>query len=163
MTDQSIEAQIDHILLLIDRYQTENIRSFSPKQSAVDDFAEHVHDFMQKTVWSEPCGSRFKSNAADGKRAPTLWPGSTLHYIEALREVRADDWDIRYDGNRFAWLGNGISQTEFDPTSDLAYYIRDHDNSPFASRSRRREIFSRSGSQPARILHRVHRPDVIYL
>ncbi len=116
---------------------------------------------MQKSVWSEECRSGYKNHSISG-RIPTLWPGSTLHCLEALRELRADDWDIRYNGNRFAWLGNGISQTEFDATSDLAYYIRDHDDSPLASRGRRREIFSRSGTQPARELHRTHRPTVVH-
>ena len=78
--------------------------------------------------------------------------------MEALRDVRADDWEVKYNGNRFAWLGNGISQTEFDPTSDLAWYIRSRDDGPYSSRRRNREIRTRSGSQPARILHRTLRP-----
>ena len=146
--------------MLIDRFQTENIHSFCPKTAAVDDFAEHVSHFMPKTVWSEGCRSGFKNHTISD-RIPTLWPGSTLHYLEALRELRADDWEIRYTGNRFAWLGNGISQTEFDPTSDLGYYIRDVDDSPFASRRKRREVFSKSVTQPARKLHRPHRPTVV--
>ncbi|CAD6587284.1 MAG: hypothetical protein ASARMPRED_003053 [Alectoria sarmentosa] len=141
---------------------TENIDSFCPKTVAVDDFADHVQSFMQHTVWTEGCRSGFKNNTVSD-RIPTLWPGSTLHCLEALRELRADDWDIRYHGNRFAWLGNGISQTEFDPTSDLGYSIRDHDDSPFSSRGLRREILSRSGTQPARELHRRHQPDVVNL
>lgn len=148
--------------MLVDRYQTENIRSFCPKTVAVDDFADHVQSFMQHTVWTEGCRSGFKNNTVSD-RIPTLWPGSTLHCLEALRELRADDWDIRYHGNRFAWLGNGISQTEFDPTSDLGYSIRDHDDSAFSSRGLRREILSRSGTQPARELHRRHQPDVVKL
>ncbi|KAF7509480.1 hypothetical protein GJ744_008043 [Endocarpon pusillum] len=156
-TLSAIEAQTDHILQMIDRYQTENIHSFYPKAEAVDDFAAHVRDFMQKSVWTEDCRSGYKNHSVDD-RIPTLWPGSTLHCLEALRELRADDWDIRYNGNRFAWLGNGISQTEFDATSDLAYYIRDRDDSPFASRRRRREVLSRSGTQPPRELHKTHRP-----
>ena len=144
--------------MLIDRYQTENIHSFCPKTVAVDDFADHVQSFMQHSVWTEDCRSGFKNNTASD-RIPTLWPGSTLHCLEALRELRADDWDIQYNGNRFNWLGNGISQTEFDPTSDLGYTIRDHDNSGFASRGRRRELLSRSGTQPVRELHRRYQPD----
>ncbi|KAL8672171.1 MAG: hypothetical protein Q9168_003370 [Polycauliona sp. 1 TL-2023] len=113
-----IETQADHILALIDRYQTENIHSMTPKATAQADFCEHVASFMKGAVYSEGCRSGHKNHTVNG-RVPTLWPGSTLHYMEALREVRADDWDMEYDGNRFAWLGNGISQTEFDPTSDL--------------------------------------------
>ena len=104
---------------------------------------------MQHTIWVEGCRSHYKNNSIND-RIPHLWPGSTLHYVEAMKELRADDWDIRYDGNRFAWLGNGFSQTELDNTSDLAYYIRDTDDSPFASRGKRREVFSKSGSQKRR-------------
>ena len=89
------------------------------------------------------------------KKRILLWPGSTLHYLETLRELRADDWDIRYKGNRFAWLGNGFSQTEMDPVSDLAYYIRDSDDSLFASRSKRRKVLTKSGSVPPRTLHTI--------
>lgn len=148
--------------MLVDRYQTENIHSFCPKSVAVDDFAEHVATFMQKSVWSQGCRSGHEKRTTRG-RVPTVWPGSTLHCLEALRELRADDWDIQYMGNRFAWLRNGCSQTEFDKTSDLGYYIRDHDDSPFASRRMRREAFSRSGTQPPRELHRTHRPTTINL
>ena len=157
-----LEAQADYILMLIDRYQTENIHSFCPKTAAVKDFAQHVLNFMPKTVWSEACRSGFKNHTISG-RVPTLWPGSMLHYLEAIRELRADDWDIRYAGNRFEWLGNGISQTEFDATADLGYYIRNQDDSPFASRRRRREVYSRSRTQPVRELHRPHRPTVVNL
>lgn len=137
-------------------------RTLAEPAIEVDDFAEHVAQFMQRSVWSQGCRSSFKNHTIGG-RIPTLWPGSTLHFLEALRELRADDWDIRYVGNRFAWMGNGCSQTEFDRTSDLGYYIRTHDDSPFASRGRRREVISRSGTQPARELHRTHRPTSVNL
>lgn len=84
-----------------------------------------------------------------------MWPGSPLHYREAMAHVRGDDWDVNYSGNRFAWLGNGFSQTEFDPTSDLAYYLRDEDDSPYASRGKRREVATRSGTQAKRVLHTI--------
>ena len=158
----TLEAQADHILMLVDRYQTENIHSFCPKPAAVKDFTQHLVHFMPKTVWSEACRSGYKNHTTSG-RVPTLWPGSTLHYLEAIRELRADDWDICYTGNRFEWLGNGVSQTEFDASSDLGYYIRDHDDSSFASRRMRREVYSRSGTQPLRELHRPHRPSVVNL
>ena len=148
------EAQADHMLQLLDRYQTENIKSFAPKSEAIKDFMSHTKSFMQRTVWAEGCRSSYKNNSIDD-RTPHMWPGSTLHYQEALMELRADDWDIRYAGNRFEWLGNGFSQTEFDPTRDLAYYIRDSDDSPFASRGKRREIFGKSGSQKPREVNAI--------
>ena len=127
------------------------------KPEAEADFEAQVATFMKGAVYSEGCRSGHKNHTTDG-RVPTLWPGSTLHYKEALREVRFDDWEITYEGNRFAWLGNGVSQAEFDPTSDLAWYVRARDDGPPASRRGRRELYTRTGSQVARELHRVHRP-----
>ena len=151
------ETQVDHILMLLDRWQTENIHSMSPKADAVEDFMVHMADFMAKTVWTEPCRSGYKNHKVEG-RIPTLWPGSSLHCVEALTDTRADDWDIKYTGNRFAWLGNGLSQTELDETSDLAYYIKNLDDSPYLSRGRRREVLTGSGKHEPRKLHEVYRP-----
>jgi len=147
------EAQADYILSFIDRYQTEPIHSFAPKAASVADFKEHVATFMRRAVWTDACRSSHNNHMING-RTPTTWPGSSLHYLEAMREPRADDWDIVYKGNRFSWLGDGVSQTEWEPTSDLGYYIRDRDDGPWASRWRRTEQVNRSGTQPKRELHR---------
>jgi hypothetical protein len=48
---------------------------------------------------------------------------SRLHFFEALREPRYEDYEIQYlHGNRFGFLGNGFSAREFDG-SDLTYYM----------------------------------------
>ena len=140
------------MLQLIDRYQTENIHSFVPKSEAIEDFVKHANDLLLETVWNEDCQAWYKNNGL-GNSGFKLWPGSSLHYFEAIKELRADDWEIRYNGNRFSWLGNGLSQVEFDSTSDLAYYITQRDESPYASRGKRREVLSRSGTRPSRELH----------
>jgi hypothetical protein len=96
-------------------------------------------------VWADPCRSWYK---AQGPNAPitALWPGSTLHYIEALREPRIDDWDIQYAGNRFEYLGNGYSQTELDETADWGYYIREYDDDGPLSTGAKRKLLSKSGT-----------------
>ncbi|KAF8902333.1 monooxygenase [Gymnopilus junonius] len=141
----AIEAQADYMLKMMDRWQTETIHSFSPKKEAVEDFVEWKDEYMKGTVWQEECRSWYKRNSVSGK-VTALWPGSTMHYLEALAEPRYDDWDIKYDGNRFAFLGNGSSQTEKDPTADWAYYIKNEDDGPYLSRGKRRKVFSKSGS-----------------
>ncbi|KAL2848869.1 hypothetical protein BJY01DRAFT_246093 [Aspergillus pseudoustus] len=140
----AIEAQADYMLQMIDRWQTENVHSFSPKEAAVRDFVAHKDVFMQGTVWSEECRSWYKSGSTSNK-VSALWPGSTLHYLEAMATVRGDDWDIEYKGNRFSWLGNGLSQTEVDDTAELAYYIRNHDDGPILSSYRRLKLLNKSG------------------
>jgi len=131
---------------MIDRYQTHNIKSFAPKREAINDFVAHKDNFMKQTVWNDPCRSWYKAAGPDGK-VTALWPGSTLHYMEALDEVRLEDWDVKYEGNRFAWLGNGYSQCEIDPTADWAYYIREHDDQAPLSRGLRRKLETFSGTQ----------------
>jgi len=129
-----------------DRWQTENIWSFTPKTVAVEDFTAYSDEFMKNTVWTENCSSWYKGNSVTG-RVSALWPGSTLHYMESLAVPRADDWDVVYHGNRFAWMGNGFSQIELDVTCDWAYYIKEHDDSPYLSKSKQRKIITNSGSK----------------
>ncbi|KAF9469451.1 FAD/NAD(P)-binding domain-containing protein [Collybia nuda] len=140
-----IEAQFDYILKLATRWQTENIRSFSPKREAVEDFIAYKDQFMKTTVWEHSCRSWYKSNSVTGK-VTALWPGSTLHYLEAIAEPRYEDWVISYKGNRFSWLGNGFSQTESDPTADWSYYIRYHDDSPFTGRKKALQVLNKAGT-----------------
>lgn len=142
-----IETQADYMLKWIDRYQTENIRSFAPKASVVNEFVSHVNKYMPRTVWAEGCRSWYKDRKTD--RIVALWPGSSLHFMEAMQDVRADDFAIEYQGNRFAWLGNGYSQTEMDPTADWAYYIRSEDDSPLLGKAKRKAFVSSSEDKVA--------------
>ena len=128
-----------------DRWQTEKIHSFTPKRVAVEDFATRTDLFMKDTIWASGCRSWYKAHTIDG-RVSALWPGSSLHYMEALANPRGDDWDVHYAGNRFDWLGNGFSQTECDTTADQAWYIRDVDDSPYLSRSKARKLLTKSGT-----------------
>lgn len=139
------EAQADYMMKLVDRYQTTNINSFTPKAEAVRDFIEFKDQLMRRTVWADGCRSWYKPTA-DGP-VTGLWPGSTLHYLEAMDEVRLDDWEVKYNGNRFAWLGNGYSQTEIDETADWGYYIRDHDDGEYMSRRKRLHKMNKSGTR----------------
>ena len=100
---------------------------------------------MQRTVWQDPCRSWYKSGQIDAP-ITALWPGSTLHYIEALADLRMEDYDVEYAGNRFSWLGNGYSQTELDATADWAYYIREYDDGEWLSRGKRRKDLTKSGT-----------------
>jgi hypothetical protein len=147
---------------MIHRYQTEPIHSFLPSASAQSEFMDHVEDFMKHTVYNDACRSGHKNQTISG-RVPTLWPGSTLHYLQAMQDVRSQDWNITYSGNRFSYLGNGISQAEFDPTSDPSYYIRERDDGTPLSRRGHMELMTRSGSQPSREPHAIHRPKFVKL
>ena len=105
----------------------------SVKEEAVNDFVAYTHAFMKTTVWSEPCHSWYKgsSTASGDKKISALWPGSTLHYKEAIESVRYEDYDIEFlPGGRFCYLGNGRSRVESHPAADISFYIRNTDDSP---------------------------------
>ena len=92
----AIEAQADYMLAFCDKWQTENVKSFTPKDQAVTEFLLYCDQYLKSTVWDEECRSWYKNNSASG-RVSALWPGSTLHYLEALREPRLEDWDVSAD------------------------------------------------------------------
>ena len=137
------------MLKFINRWQTENIHAFNVKMQAVEDFVAFKDQFMTQTVWDHDCRSWYKNSSPCGKIV-ALWPGSTLHYTEAIADPRYEDWDFTYKGNRFAYFGSGFSQVESDRTADWAYYIRNEDDGPYLSRLKQTKIASRSGT-----VHRV--------
>ena len=98
-------------------------------KAAVDDFIAYKDKFMQQTVWQQDCRSWYKGNTANGKIL-ALWTGSTLHYVETLKEVRYEDYEIEFFGNRFDYLGNGMTKLEMAPDADLSRYIRPTDDGP---------------------------------
>ncbi|KAH7009551.1 hypothetical protein EDB80DRAFT_891784 [Ilyonectria destructans] len=150
----AIESQTDFVCAFIDKYQTEpGMHSMHLKAAASYDFKAYVAQVTKKMVWSDNCRNSHNIRSNWGQSSIT-WPGSTLHYLEALREPRFEDYEFEYSGNRFSWLGDGLSQTEWDPTADLAYYIRSSDDGRHLSRGGRRQAISKSGTQPTRELHR---------
>ncbi|KAH7034888.1 uncharacterized protein B0I36DRAFT_360350 [Microdochium trichocladiopsis] len=114
---------------IIRKCQTEGIKSLAPTQAAVDDFSEHIASFMPRTSWSSSCRSWFKGGQDKGAGYVTaLHPGSRVHFFHMLETFRGEDWKYVYDrpsGNRFAYLGNGFSTKELDPTSDSTWYLNE--------------------------------------
>lgn len=122
-----METQADYMAEFMNRWQKEDISSFDPKREAVDDFMEQKDALMQETVWAGNCPCWYKDRKSG--KIIALWPGSMLHYMEALASPRWEDFDITYrTKNRFAYLGNGFSQTELTPDIDPVFYIRERDD-----------------------------------
>ncbi|OQV04249.1 hypothetical protein CLAIMM_09160 [Cladophialophora immunda] len=114
-----------YIFEMITKMQEENIKSFEPKKEAIRDFYNHTHEYMKRMVWSAPCRSWFK-NGKDHGPVTAVWPGSKLSYFEIMRKVRYEDYNISYGtGNRFQFVGNGLTKIELDPDGDWAWYLHD--------------------------------------
>ncbi|KAL5444079.1 hypothetical protein PMIN06_008501 [Paraphaeosphaeria minitans] len=89
-----IENVGDYVIKAIRKIQKEDIAAMSVKSAREEDFTEYVDAYFQGTVFAEKCNSWYKSKA-DGK-VVGLWPGSTLHCIEALRSPRWEDYHYIY-------------------------------------------------------------------
>ncbi|KAF9448221.1 FAD/NAD(P)-binding domain-containing protein [Macrolepiota fuliginosa MF-IS2] len=140
-----LEAQADYALKFINRYQTENIHSISPKLEAAQELMQYKDTQMKRMVWDLECPSWYKKGSSSGK-ITALWGGSSLHYLETISEPRYEDFNFSYNGNRFAYLGNGFSQTEKDMTADWSYYLRDVDDGPLLGRAKHRRVVTKSGT-----------------
>lgn len=117
-----ISMLTQHLIQILKRLQTHHIKWLSPKPQAVQDFVEHVHTFMPRTCWSDPCSSWFKQGTTDGPIV--MWPGSRLSFFEVLQKPNFEDYDIEYmSGNRWGFLGTGFVDFEFTGTRDLTWYL----------------------------------------
>lgn len=95
----------------------------APRQDVTDAFNEHVQEWMKHTVWSDDCRSWYKNNETG--RVNAVWPGSSLHYIETLRNPRYEDYSITYQNRRNMWsfLGGGASTRDVRPDMDKCPYM----------------------------------------
>jgi cation diffusion facilitator CzcD-associated flavoprotein CzcO len=152
-----IETVGDYIIKAIRKIQKDNIAAMTVKEAREKDFIEYVDAYFEGTVFAEECRSWYK-NKGTGE-VVGLWPGSTLHCVEAMRSPRWEDFDYVYldeleghhsenglhgvgkKANRMAWLGNGwtINQQE---ERDLAYYLYpDFLDKPVAPLPEKKELF----------------------
>ncbi|EXM13374.1 FAD/NADP-binding domain superfamily [Fusarium oxysporum f. sp. vasinfectum] len=127
-----IEHAHHYIAKVLQRLAYGQLRTIEPKRKQVDNFTNFCCRYFDRTVYTEKCESWYKTpprTPGDKERITALWPGSSIHAIRALSEVRWDDYDIEYvDDDDFGWFGNGSTLGETDPNldqnlEDLTWYI----------------------------------------
>ncbi|KAJ5058241.1 putative flavoprotein [Bipolaris maydis] len=98
------ELASDYILRVIDRIQTDKLKSVCIKESSQTELNKWVQSNALKTIFSAECKSWY------GKVA-VPWPGTHLHYAQATKVVRWEDYDLTFEDpeQRYASFGNGIS------------------------------------------------------
>lgn len=110
---------------MIEKMQTENIKSFEPKAGAIRDYYNHTHELMKRLVWSSACRSWFKNGKTHGP-VTAIYPGSRLHFFELMKNVRWEDYDVTYrSDNRFQFMGNGYTFCEQSVDGDPVWYFDD--------------------------------------
>lgn len=115
-----LEAEADYVVRLVRKMQKEDYAAVEPRQERVRDFTAYVDAYFAGTVYTDRCRSWYRR----GDKIVGLWPGSTLHALEALRSPRWEDWIFESadpTGNALRWLGNGWSTTQ--TTGDPSWYI----------------------------------------
>ncbi|EME49899.1 hypothetical protein DOTSEDRAFT_68639 [Dothistroma septosporum NZE10] len=129
-----IESTGTYILKAIRKIQRDNIKSMSIKPRLVRDFTRYCDAYFEGTVFKDDCNSWYRKNGqgVPSDKVTGLWPGSTLHCIEAMRSPRWEDYDYEYlseengsEVNLMGWLGNGWGVTQLgEPTREqLAFYL----------------------------------------
>jgi hypothetical protein len=108
---------------LIKKIQNEYIQSIAPRQDVTDAFNEHVQEWVKHTVWVDNCRSWYKDNETG--RVNAVWSGSSLHYIELIKEPRWEDYEIIYQNKKNMWtfLGMGMALADVTPGADRAPYL----------------------------------------
>ena len=128
-----VEASHHYFGQILRKLSSENVRTVEVKRKPVQDFTGFCDAFFQRTVFSEECGSWYKTlpvgedpRKKNTGRITALWPGSNVHQIKALERVRWDDYEMTScDENEFGWFGNGWSVAERDGDDEgMSWYLR---------------------------------------
>jgi hypothetical protein len=130
-----LESVGDYIIKCIRKLQKEDIKSMRISSHATSSWVKFLEVYFQKTVFLDDCHTWYRKN----DRIIGLWPGSTVHAVEALRSPRWEDFEYEYgenasDDRLLRWLGNGWSELQLND-GDISYYIEpdyvDKPSAPF--------------------------------
>jgi cation diffusion facilitator CzcD-associated flavoprotein CzcO len=91
-----IEAQIRHALAAIERMRDRGAAVIEPRAEAQEAFNADLQERMRRTVWLRGGCSSWYLDARG--RNTTLWPGSSLAFRRALREI--DDREFHFEPPR---------------------------------------------------------------
>lgn len=120
----ALQGSCKYILKMIQKIQRERIHSVAPKQSVTDAFNEHTQAWVAGAAWSDPrCRSWYRDEKTG--RVNAIWPGGSLHFLEAVKEPRYEDFEIKYDSkvNMFEFFGLGFTKNMITNEADLSHYI----------------------------------------
>ncbi|KAL3455502.1 hypothetical protein BJX64DRAFT_294964 [Aspergillus heterothallicus] len=116
-----IEWSAKYIYQALQKMQTCRIRTIDVKLDMQKSLNEYMQTVHQDLVWTGNCVSWYKDRKTG--RVTAVWPGSSVHYMEAIETPRWEDFVIEYcERNPYTFLGNGRSQREANG-EDLTFYL----------------------------------------
>ncbi|QGI92395.1 hypothetical protein CEK26_005464 [Fusarium fujikuroi] len=120
-----LEAIVSYTVKIIKKMQRDNIKYLVPRQDVTDEFNDHVQSWFKGTVWEENCNAWYKNRKTG--RVDAIWPGSALHFRDAIQDPRWEDMEIKYHSrNRFLYLGYGFAPIDLStsPDADRSPYLK---------------------------------------
>ncbi|OBT87269.1 hypothetical protein VE02_02964 [Pseudogymnoascus sp. 03VT05] len=120
---ESLNWTGDYFVKWIKKIATEDIKYIEPKKEVVHALVKYADEIHKTLVWTGGCTSWYKRGRVDG-RVTALFGGSAQLFNRLIRDIRAEDFNIVYNtANNFRFMGNGFTEFESDPNSDLAWYV----------------------------------------
>ncbi|KAF4825972.1 FAD-binding monooxygenase moxY [Colletotrichum tropicale] len=117
-----LEAALTYVCRVIRKIQVDNIRSIDVKAEVLEEYNEHVHEWLKRSVWAGGCRSWYNQGKPDGK-VIAHYPGSLVHWRLMTNQPRWEDYNIKYRSrNRFEFMGNGFTDIEVD-NKDVSWYL----------------------------------------
>ncbi|CAI7587263.1 unnamed protein product [Penicillium crustosum] len=120
-----LEQVAEYVGTAITKMQRDAVNSIEAKESAVQTFSDYCASYFPHTVFAGNCRSWYKTGSQDG-RISALWPGSSLHAMEALSHPRWEDYEYQYlNNNPVSWLGDGWTEVGRTEGSNRSFYLDD--------------------------------------
>jgi cation diffusion facilitator CzcD-associated flavoprotein CzcO len=116
----------DYVLRWVRKIATEDIKSVTPCDDAVQAYNIYIQEVLRRTAWNEDCRSWYRKGRVDEYRTgiTAIYPGSMMHYRSMLEELRPEDFEITYrSANRFRFYGNGLTELDMSEDPNLAFYL----------------------------------------
>ncbi|MFK7975172.1 MAG: flavin-containing monooxygenase [Halioglobus sp.] len=88
---QTIEAQGDYVVRMVELMARDGIESLHPKQDAVDAFTNSVEQLFAGTTHSKGCSSWWTDQTGFNH---SIWPGSSDEYRVLLAEVELGEFEV---------------------------------------------------------------------
>jgi len=87
-----VERQVEYIVRLMRKVEADGARGLAARPELLPEYVRDLEARMEKRVWTTGgCRSWYQS---EGGGIYTLWPGSTLSYRQALRQIRLSDYQL---------------------------------------------------------------------
>ena len=88
---QTIEAQADYIVRVVQQIKREGIQSLNPKQELVDAFTQDVENRFEGTTHNKGCTSWWNDQTGFNH---SIWPGSSDDYRSLLADIELNEFEV---------------------------------------------------------------------